>query len=368
MAAICPDDRATPVCDAVLRMTDNADLANAADVWLARPLRAVIIIVVAVVLYRLLARLIRRFVTRYEGEIRRRVERARRLGTADTRRAETRRLQRLHAIGGAARSGLGILIGFVAFLAAVAQFVDLRPILAGAGLAGIVIGFGAQQMIADLLSGFSMLVEDQYGVGDWIDVDGKVGEVEKVGLRATSFRDLDGTVWHVPNSKVAMVGNLSQRWARAVLEIPLPLDVDIAEARRIVSRVAHGLAADERWADDIIGEPEIWGVTEWSDRGLRLRLVMPTRPLRNWDVNRQLRERLKVAFDRAGIRMPVPIQEVAGAPTRRPVHTARTDADPTPGDDAETPRFDPNTTQRLEAETGRYDIDATPDGPVRPDR
>ena len=366
MALMCPDDRATPVCDTVLRLTDNPELANAADLWLARPLRALLIIVVAVLVYRLVARFIRRFVVRYEGEIRRRVERARQLGTTDTRRAETRRLQRLHAISGAARSGVGIILGFIAFLAATAQFVDLRPILAGAGLAGIVIGFGAQQMIADLLSGFSMLVEDQYGVGDWIDVDGKVGEVEKVGLRATSFRDLDGTVWHVPNSKVAMVGNLSQRWARAVLEIPLPLDVDVAEARRIVSRVAHGLVADERWADDIIGDPEIWGVTEWSERGLRLRLVVPTRPLRNWDVNRQLRERLKAAFDGAGIRMPVPIQEVAGTPGRRPVHTARTEPDPEP--DAERPRFDPNTTQRFEAETGRYDIDVSPDGPVRPDR
>ena len=366
MAAVqCPDDRATPVCDLVLDLTDNADLANAADVWLARPLRVVLIVVVAIVLYRIVAAFVRRLVTRYEGEISRRIERARQLGT-DNPRAETRRLQRLHAIGGAARSGIGIVIGFTAFLLAVAQFVDLRPILAGAGLAGIVIGFGAQQLIADLLSGFSMLVEDQYGVGDWINVEGKVGEVEKVGLRATSFRDLDGTVWHVPNSKVAMVGNLSQRWARATLEIPLPLDVDIVEARRVVSRVAHELANDERWADDIIGDPEIWGVTEWSERGLRLRLVVPTRPLRNWDVNRQLRERLKVAFDRAGIRMPVPIQEVAGSPGRRPVHTARTEPTQDTDDDHGHPRFDPTSTQRLEAETGWIDLPS--DGVPRPDR
>jgi small conductance mechanosensitive channel len=355
----CGDDP-TRLCSLVEDLTGNPDVAAAVDVWLARPLRVVVIVVVAVVVYRLLATLVRRSVRRYEAEIHRRVERAEELGTADTGRAETRRLQRLHAISGAVRSGLGIIIGFSAFFAAVAVFVDLRPILAGAGLAGIVIGFGAQQLIADLLAGFSMLVEDQYGVGDWIDVDGRIGEVEKVGLRATSFRDLDGVVWHVPNGQVAMVGNLTQRWARATLEIPLPLDVDIAEARRIVSRVAHGLASDERWADDIIGEPEIWGVTEWSERGLRLRLVVPTRPLRNWDVNRQLRERLKIAFDRAGIRMPVPLQEVAGAPGRRAVHTAATEPDePTVRD---SPRFDPTTAERLEAETGwieRVDPDAT---------
>ena len=362
----CPGDRFTPICDLVLDLTENSELANAADVFLARPLRVVLIVVVAVVLFRLASMVVRRLVTRYEDEIHRRVERIERLGTADSGRAETRRMQRLHAISGAARSGIGIIIGFTAFLLAVAQFVDLRPILAGAGLAGIVIGFGAQQLIADLLSGFSMLVEDQYGVGDWIDVEGKIGEVEKVGLRATSFRDLDGTVWHVPNSKVAMVGNLSQRWARATLEIPLPLDVDIAEARRVVSRVAHGLAADERWADDIIGDPEIWGVTEWNERGLRLRLVVPTRPLRNWDVNRQLRERLKIAFDRAGIRMPVPIQEVAGSPDRRPVHTTRAEASTEPEAPGERPRFDPSSTQRLEAETGWIELPS--DGVPRPDR
>ena len=288
-----------------------------------------------------------------------------------TERSETRRLQRLHAISGAVRSGWGILVGFSAFLLVMSRFVDLGPILAGAGLAGIVIGFGAQQMIADLLAGFSMLVEDQYGVGDWIDVDGKVGEVEKVGLRATSFRDIDGVVWHVPNGKVAKVGNLSQRWARATLEVPLPLDIDVTHARRVVSRVAHGLATDERWADDIIGPPEIWGVTEWSERGLRLRLVVPTRPLRNWDVNRQLRERLKAAFDEEDIRMAVPMQEHSGSPLRSPVRVTQVDEpEADPATTRRTP-FDPSSTDRLEAETGwiqRVDVEwAASETRARPD-
>ena len=357
----CGEDP-TRLCTLVEELTGNAEVAATVDTWLAAPLRALLIIIVAIIAYRLVSALVRRSVTRYEAEIRRRIERARQLDASENPRAETRRLQRLHAIGGAARSGLGIIIGFTAFLLVAAQFVDLRPILAGAGLAGIVIGFGAQQLIADLLAGFSMLVEDQYGVGDWIDVDGKIGEVEKVGLRATSFRDLDGIVWHVPNGQVAKVGNLSQRWARATLEIPLPLDVDITEARRIVSGIAHGLATDERWADDIIGDPEIWGITEWSERGLRLRLVVPTRPLRNWEVNRQLRERLKIAFDAAGIRMPVPIQEVAGTPGRRPVHTAATE--PEQDEPRTAPDFDPSSSERLDAETGwikRIDPDATRD-------
>lgn len=363
-------EEATRLCRLVVDLTGNDELARTLDTVLARPVTALLFVLGAIVVYRLGARLIRRFVRRYETEIRRRVDRAQELGTAGgTDRAETRRLQRLHAIAGAARSGWGILVGFTAFLLAVDQFLDLRPILAGAGLAGIVIGFGAQQLIADLLAGFSMLVEDQYGVGDWIDVDGKVGEVERVGLRATSFRDIDGVVWHVPNGKVAKVGNLSQRWARATLDIPLPLDVDVAHARRVVSRVADGLAEDPRWADDIIGQPEIWGVNEWSDRGLRLRLVVPTRPLRNWDVNRQLRERLKSAFDQEDIRMPVPMQELSGSPLRSPVRVTDVEADDLPR--ARAP-FDPSTSDRLEAETGRIervdpDLEPPADRPARPE-
>lgn len=364
----CAEDTGR-LCDVVVQLTGDEAVARTVDLVFARPLTALLVLVGAIIVYRFGAAVIRRFVRRYEVEVHRRVERARDLGTeAGTRRAETRRLQRLHAIGGAARSGLGIVVGFTAFLLMVAQFLDLRPILAGAGLAGIVIGFGAQQIIADLLAGFSMLVEDQYGVGDWIDVDGKVGEVEHVGLRTTSFRDLDGTVWHVPNGKVAKVGNLSQRWARATLEIPLPLDVDVAHARRVVSRVAHGLAADERWADDIIGPPEIWGVTEWSERGLRLRLVVPTRPLRNWDVNRQLRERLKAAFDEHDIRMAVPMQELSGSPLRSPVRITDVEPDEPPVTRAP---FDPSSTDRMEAETGWIDRvdpgEPAPDRPARPD-
>jgi small conductance mechanosensitive channel len=271
------------------------------------------------------------------------------MGTAGgSPRAATRRLQRLHAISGAARSGLSLILGAAALLLSLAQFVNLAPVLAGAGLAGLVIGFGAQSLIADLLAGFSMLVEDQYGVGDWIDVDGKVGEVEHVGLRTTSFRDLDGTVWHVPNGQVQKVGNLSQRWARATLEIPLPLDIDIIHARKIVSEVAHGLANDPRWADDIIAAPQIWGVTEWNAEGLRLRLVVATRPLRNWDINRQLRERLHIAFAQENIRMPVAMREMSGSPLRSPVRLHGVDTDAIAERDL--PAYDPTQTDRLGGE------------------
>ncbi|MBW3618858.1 MAG: mechanosensitive ion channel family protein [Actinobacteria bacterium] len=305
----------------------DGELARTADVFFATPARIVLILLVALLLYRVTRRLTDRFVARMEVEVRRRVERGHQLGTnAGTPRAETRRMQRLHAIGGAIRSALGVVIWMTALLFALSQAVDLRPLLAGAGLAGLIIGFGAQNLIRDFLAGVSMLVEDQFGVGDWIEVEKKVGEVENVGLRVTRMRDIDGVVWHIPNGEMKTVGNLTQHWARATLDVPFALDTDIPKARRIVQAVADGMADDREWGQDIIGPPEIWGVQHWGPDGLSLRLVIPTRPLRNWDVNRQLRERLKYAFEREGIRMPAPFLEVGAQRWGEPVRIA--DGDP----------------------------------------
>jgi small-conductance mechanosensitive channel len=325
----CGDDPGW-LCNAVWEASgNNGQLARTIDLVFATPAKILLILVIAFLLYRLARFWIDRFVVRMEHEIDRRVARGRALGTrGGNPRAETRRLQRLHAIGGAIRSATGVVIWLTALLIALAQAVDLRPILAGAGLAGLVIGFGAQNLIRDFLAGISMLVEDQFGVGDWIEVDRRAGEVENVGLRVTRMRDIDGVVWHIPNGVMNTVGNLTQRWARATLDVPFALDTDIPRARRIVQAVADGLAADPDWGQDVIGPPEIWGVQQWGPEGISLRLVIPTRPLRNWDVNRQLRERLKYAFEREGIRMPAPLLEVGaerwGDPVRHTSDDGRT--------------------------------------------
>jgi small conductance mechanosensitive channel len=211
------------------------------------------------------------------------------------------------------RGAAGVVIWVIAVFAVLQTLhIDLRPILAGAGLAGIVIGFGAQQLVRDVLSGIAMLIEDQYGVGDWIEVDGRIGQVERVGLRATSIRDLDGIVWHTLNGHVQQVGNLSQEWSRSLLDVPLALDSDVPAAKAIIHKVASDLAADPVWGDDIIGPPEIWGVQDFGPEGLSIRLVMPTKPMANWDINRQLRERLHRAFSQANIRMQGRLVEVGG--------------------------------------------------------
>ncbi|MEX2324176.1 MAG: mechanosensitive ion channel family protein, partial [Nitriliruptoraceae bacterium] len=229
--------------------------------------------------------------------------------------------------------------------------IRLQPILAGAGLIGVIIGFGAQQLVRDIIAGIAMLIEDQYGVGDWIEVDGVFGEVERVGLRATAFRDIDGVVHHVLNGYIQRVGNLSQHWARATFDVPLALDADIATAKELIHQVATELARDSVWGADIIGDPEVWGVQEYGPAGVKIRLVVATKPLRNWDITRQLRERIKYAFDAAGIRMPSQLVDVGGQPAGVPIRTRQVSDD----DDeqrAQPTAQDVDATDRLRIEGG----------------
>ncbi|MFO8184556.1 MAG: mechanosensitive ion channel [Candidatus Aegiribacteria sp.] len=156
-----------------------------------------------------------------------------------------------------------------------------------------------------------------------MEVDDRFGVVERVGLRSTAFRDVDGVVHHVLNGYIQRVGNLSQEWARATLDVPVALDADVAAAKALIHQVAVDLAADPLWGQDVIGAPEIWGVQEYGPDGVRIRIVIPTKPLRNWDVARQLRERLKYAFDTAGIRMPGQLVDLGGQRTGYAVLTGR---------------------------------------------
>jgi moderate conductance mechanosensitive channel len=300
-------------CALALERTDNELLARVAGAGLTA-VRVVVVLLVAAVVTRVVRRLVTRFGTRMEGRILARLDRAYARGTiTDTQRFRTRRLQRLHAITGVLRGVTAAVVWVTAILYSVAMLgVSLQPILAGAGLFGIIIGFGAQQLVRDVLAGIAMLIEDQFGVGDWIEVDGKYGQVERVGLRSTAFRDVDGVVHHVLNGYIQRVGNLSQEWARATFDVPLALDSDIPSAKALIHKVATDLTQDPVWGPDIIGPPEIWGVQEFGPQGIKIRVVIPTKPLRNWDVVRQLRERLKFAFEQAHIRMPTQLVDIGG--------------------------------------------------------
>ncbi|MEX0592747.1 MAG: mechanosensitive ion channel family protein [Nitriliruptoraceae bacterium] len=320
---ICGDDAVAGwFCRLIYDSTGNEVLARAAGV-VGTFGRVVAILVVAYLVTRLLRMWISGFARRMERTIEQRLDQAQQRGAiSSTHRYRTRRLQRLQAIVGVMRGIVAAAVWIIAVLVVLNELdIRLQPILAGAGLLGVIVGFGAQQLVRDVLAGIAMLIEDQYGVGDWIEVDGRFGEVERVGLRSTAFRDLDGVVHHVLNGYLQHVGNLSQKWARSTFDVPLALETDIPAAKALIYKVATDLAEDPVWGPDIIGPPEVWGVQEFGPEGIKIRLVMPTKPLRNWDITRQLRERMKLAFDHADIKMPSRLIALGGQEPGHPVRT-----------------------------------------------
>ncbi len=180
------------------------------------------------------------------------------------------------------------------------------PLIASAGIVGVAIGFGAQSLVTDFLSGIFMIVEDQYGVGDVIDVGEAIGTVEAVGLRVTRLRDIDGTVWYVRNGEIMRVGNASQNWARTVLDIPVAYTEDLQRVKHVLQDVADDMWEDEDFKAVIIEKPEVWGVQELGPDACVVRVTLKTAPLEQWGVAREMRERIKARFDFENIEIPLP--------------------------------------------------------------
>ena len=227
------------------------------------------------------------------------------IGGALTSTDSTNRIgARANTIEAMSKSLATWIIGIVATLMVLGELdINLAPLLAGAGIAGIAIGFGAQNLVRDVLAGFFVLVEDQYGVGDIIDAGPASGTVERISLRSTQLRDLAGTVWHIPNGTITRVGNKSQNWARAVVEVVLSHDADVRAARAELRRVADAMAGEEPWAAAMRtgAEADEQGISALTPAGVTLRLVVDTEPKSQWQVERELRLRIKEAFDAAGI-------------------------------------------------------------------
>jgi small conductance mechanosensitive channel len=279
------------------------------------PARIALIVLLALVLRMLLNRAIRRLVTgAAEGSVpvvlRPLHDRTKgRLLEASPLSSERRR-QRAETIGSVLRSVATLVVFTVAGAMVLAELgFDLGPVLASAGIVGVAVGFGAQNLIKDFLNGMFMILEDQYGVGDVIDAGEATGTVEAVGLRTTRLRDVAGTVWHIRNGEILRVGNKSQGWARAVVDLPVSLDTDIPRVRDVVQAAADEMHADEEWADKLIEQPEVWGLEDLGSSGLVIRLAVKTVPLEQWAVSRELRQRVKAAFDREGILIAVPQQQ-----------------------------------------------------------
>jgi moderate conductance mechanosensitive channel len=312
MTDVCGEDPSF-VCREVLNRTDDRGLAELADMLLGTPLTVLAIFLAAIVVNRLVTRSIKRGLrTLHSGAVRDRLGALRRRTPAallETDEISLRAEQRINALTSVLRSISTVVIFAIAGFMILGEIgLNLAPLLAGAGIIGLALGFGAQSLVKDFLSGMFILVEDQFGVGDIVDLDQQTsGTVEAVSLRTTRLRSVDGTVWHVPNGDIRRVGNKSQHWSRALLDIEVAYETDIDHAKSVIKRVA-----DELWQqrEDILEEPEVWGVEQLGPNSIVIRLVVKTRPADQYDVSRELRQRLKEAFDAEGIEIPFAQQVV----------------------------------------------------------
>ncbi len=322
----CGDDPKL-ICEKVFDLTNgNETLAQVSDWLIDRPLSILLILLVAAVLTRLakrsLTRVVRRVVTNDRDTVIRRlkaigIDRPELLIADDLddddaqARITARRASRAASISSVLGNTVTIAIWTIAFIMILGELgLNLGPMLAGAGIAGIALGFGAQSLVKDFISGLFILMEDQYGIGDVVDLGEAVGTVEEVALRTTVLRGLDGTVWHVPNGEIRRVGNQSQHWSTAVVDIDVAYDADLDAVRTIVHATAVAVCTSDEWCGDVLDEPEVLGVETLGVDGITVRMIAKTAPGAQWALQRALREALKSAFDDAGIEIPFPQRTV----------------------------------------------------------
>ncbi len=306
----CGDGALDP-CRSVLSWTGNADVALASGWFVEHALMPTVTIVLLVVggaILRWVAhRSIDRVVARaQEGVLPSKLGSFGRSSVDADVHQTSRRAQRAKSLGSLLKSIASGLIFGVVFIMCLAEVrVNVAPILASAGVVGLALGFGAQALVKDFLSGIFMLVEDQYGVGDVVDLGEASGTVEAVGLRITRLRDVDGTVWYVRNGEIIRVGNSSQNWARSVIDVAVGYESDIPTVKRVLEEIADGMWQDEEFRGLIVEKPEVWGVQALDADRIIVRLAIKTAPLEQWGVAREARERIKARFDHEGIRIPV---------------------------------------------------------------
>ncbi|MDQ1010739.1 small-conductance mechanosensitive channel [Streptomyces sp. V4I23] len=284
--------------------------------WLNTGLRIALILVVALVL----RMLVRRALTKLIERMNRSAQAVEGTTLGGLLVNAERRRQRSEAIGSVLRSIASFVILGTAFLMILGAFkIDLAPLLASAGVAGVAIGFGARNLVTDFLSGVFMIMEDQYGVGDSVDAGVASGEVIEVGLRVTKLRGDNGEIWYVRNGEIKRIGNLSQGWATAGVDVTVRSSEDLDQVKAVIGEVADDLAKDEPWNEQLWGPVEVLGLTEVLLESMTFRVSAKTMPGKSFGVERELRWRIKRAFDAAGIRivggLPQQATEAAADPS-----------------------------------------------------
>ncbi|MCU1569671.1 MAG: mechanosensitive ion channel protein MscS [Naasia sp.] len=270
------------------------------------PINVVVIIVVAVLLRLVLHFVIRRVVERIVHGVkkRQRVEETQALHA--TPLTAVRLVQRARTLGSVLGNVVTVTITIVALLLIITA---INPAITGAfslitAALGAGLGFGAQNIVKDVLNGLFMVAEDQLGVGDVVDTGQATGVVEDVGIRSTQVRDVNGTLWYVRNGEILRVGNMSQGWARVIVDLAIPYDADIDAVEQRMLATATELVDEEKWRMTILERPEIWGLESISSEALVIRMVIKTRTSAKDDVARELRMRLKRALDEMEVKLP----------------------------------------------------------------
>ncbi len=289
-------------CERTLDLTGSSAAAEAVDWLVHTPVKVITILFVAW----LVNRMARRVVSRVAERTRAAAVRGARPAGSDPASGETPRADaRARTVSDVLGSLTSAAVITIAGLMILGELdINLGPLLAGAGVAGVALGFGAQSLVRDLLAGLFVLIEDQYGVGDVVDVGPATGTVERVTLRSTRLRDVAGTVWHVPNGEIVRAGNQSQRFSRALIDVTVANDANLAAAERVVASVGSALADDDEWSGRLLGVPSMLGVQALDTHGTTLRLVVDTEPASQWAVERELRRRLRDGLHQAGISVP----------------------------------------------------------------
>ncbi len=296
-------------CKFVYEQTGSVGVAEFVDWFTDVSLQIIWVLLVAWVLNRVVRRAIRRFGDRISGMAekpgKRRFPSKSHPPFIDTGDINLRSAARAQTITGVLRSVATGVIGVFAviYILGILGW-NLGPLIAGAGVIGVALGFGAQSLVRDFLSGFFMIIEDHFGVGDVVDLGEASGTVEQVTLRVTRLRDQNGTVWHVPNGEVRRVGNKSQQWARAVLDIAVSPNADLERAAEVIGAAAAAVWEAVEAKPDVLGTPEVLGIEYLGPDAATIRVQGKTRPGAQWRVSRLLRVRIAESLAEAGIDLP----------------------------------------------------------------
>ncbi|WP_018156448.1 mechanosensitive ion channel family protein [Demetria terragena] len=302
----------------LLTAADDSGLTweKTTDWFLGAPARILVIIVIAIAARWLIHRAIRRVVHQMERPADGGSRATRVLREAAGLDA-LRRRQRAATTGTVLKSTTTIVISAIAIITILgAVGIPIGPLMASAGVGGVALGFGAQSLVKDFLSGIFMIVEDQYGVGDIIDTGEAIGEVEEVTLRITRLRDANGVIWYVRNGEIIRIGNRSQGWSMAVIDVPVAYTESVEKVTSVLRGVVEHIRDEEPWDSRVLETPEVAGVENVSAGVMTMRIFAKCAANENFSVTREIREQSKEALDAAGIAGPPVTAYGQGGATR----------------------------------------------------